>query len=218
MTDAATAPAQGAPHPHRLPLVAALVAVAVLVVGTIGPPLFGKGVFLAVDQLTLAYPWRAFDSPSALNVLHHGPATDTIDANHPTRVLSANALRDGHLFGWNPYPAGGTASASHSASGSLSPFGLLYVALPHSYAPAAAKLVQMLVAVGFTYLFCRRLGTGKVPAVFAGAVFGARVRSCGRTGPTRRWRRSSRRCSGPPSASCRGRAPGAWCRSPWPSG
>lgn len=171
MTDAATAPAQGAPHPHRLPLVAALVAVAVLVVGTIGPPLFGKGVFLAVDQLTLAYPWRAFDSPSALNVLHHGPATDTIDANHPTRVLSANALRDGHLFGWNPYPAGGTASASHSASGSLSPFGLLYVALPHSYAPAAAKLVQMLVAVGFTYLFCRRLGTGKVPAVFAGAAF-----------------------------------------------
>lgn len=172
MTDAPAAPENGASHLLRhLPVVGALGAVVLLVVGTIGPPLFGKGVFLAADQLTLAYPWRAYDDPARLNALHHGPTTDTIDAVYPTRVLSARALRDGDVLGWNPYVAGGAPVASESAAGTLSPFGLLYAVVPDSYAPALLKLVQMAVAVGFTFLFCRRIGVGRVPAVFAGCAF-----------------------------------------------
>jgi hypothetical protein len=151
--------------------VAGLLAVVALVVGTIGPPLAGDGVFLAADQTTLAFPWRAYDSPVQEHIGHHGPVTDTIDAAYPARVAVAEALRHGHVFGWNPYAAGGAPAATESSSGTLSPFGLIYVVVPSWFAPALIKLVQMAVAVGFTFLFCRRVGLGRMPALFAGAAF-----------------------------------------------
>src|SRR5918997_2400707 len=156
---------------RHAPFVAGLLAVVALVVGTIGPPLAGDGVFLAADQTTLAFPWRAYDSPVQEHIGHHGPVTDTIDAAYPARVAVAEALRHGHVFGWNPYAAGGAPAATESSSGTLSPFGLIYVVVPSWFAPALIKLVQMAVAVGFTFLFCRRVGLGRMPALFARAAF-----------------------------------------------
>jgi hypothetical protein len=156
---------------HDLAFVAGAVAVILLVIGTIGPPLFGRGVFLAADVSTLGYPWRAYDSPADLSTGAHGPVTDTIDATYPTRVAVANALRTGDLFQWNPYVSGGAPAASESTAGSLGPFGLFYVVLPDSFAPAAIKLAQMAVAITFTFLFGRRIGLGRCPALFAGAAF-----------------------------------------------
>lgn len=168
--------AEASEGPTRRPLrdvafLAGLVAIVVLVVGSIGPPLFGDGTFLAADQTTIAFPWQAYDGPVQENIGDHGPVTDTIDAAYPARVAVADALRDGNFFGWNPYAAGGAAAAAESSSGTLSPFGLLYVVAPSSYAPALIKLMQMAVAVGFTFLFGRRIGLGRVPALFAGAAF-----------------------------------------------
>ncbi len=172
MTELADAPEAAAPHPLRhVAFLAAVVAVALLVVGTIGPPLFGRGSLLATDMSTLGYPWRAYDEPGELNTGDHGPVTDTVDASYPTRVAVADAARDGNVFGWNPFISGGAPAASESASGSLDPFGLLFIVLPGWFAPAAIKLVQMAVAIGFTFLFGRRIGLGRVPAVFAGAAF-----------------------------------------------
>lgn len=172
MTTEPDASEAGAGHVlHRIAFIAAVVAVGVLVVGTIGPPLFGKGVFLAADQSTLGYPWRAYDSPGDLNIGDHGPVTDTVDGAYPTRVAVAEAARDGNFFAWNPFASGGAPAASESAAGSLSPFGLLYVVLPNWFAPAAIKLVQMAVAISFTFLFGRRIGLDRAPAMFAGAAF-----------------------------------------------
>ena len=171
MTELADAPEAGT-HPLRhVAFLAALLAVALLVVGTIGPPLFGRGSLLATDMSTLGYPWRAYLEPGEANTGDHGPVTDTVDASYPTRVAVSEAARDGDLFGWNPFTSGGVPAASESASGSLTPFGLLYVVLPSWFAAAAIKLAQMAVAVGFTFLFGRRIGLDRVPAVFAGAAF-----------------------------------------------
>jgi hypothetical protein len=163
---------EGAPRLVRhVAFLAALVAVVVLIVGSIGPPLFGDGVFLAADQTTLAFPWQAYDSPVKEHIGHHGPVTDTLDAAYPARVAVAESIRDGHFFGWNPYAAGGAAAAAESSSGTLSPFGMIYAIAPSWFAPALIKLVQMAVAVGFTFLFGRRVGLGRLPALFAGAAF-----------------------------------------------
>ncbi len=156
---------------RRLPLVTTIVAGLALVLGTIGPPLFGQGVFLATDALSGAYPWRAHTDAAAQNVRNHGPVGDTVDGVYPFRATFAEALRDGDFLGWNPYVAGGTALGADGTAATLSPFELLYVILPTWFAPAAIKLVQMALAIGFTFLFCRRLGAGRVPSLFGGLAF-----------------------------------------------
>jgi hypothetical protein len=150
---------------RRLPLLVTIAAGVALVVGTIGPPMFGRGVFLATDALTSAYPWRAVSDPTAENYGDHGPVGDTVDGIHPFRSTFADALRDGDFLAWNPYVVGGTALGSDGSAATLSPFELLYVVFPTWFAPAAVKLVQMALALGFTFLFCRRLGAGQVASV-----------------------------------------------------
>jgi hypothetical protein len=156
---------------RHLPLLVAVVAGVAFVVGTIGPPLFGRGVFLATDVLTSAYPWRAVSDPAGENIAHHGPVGDTIDAGYPFRSTFAEALRDGDYLGWNPFPVGGTVLGADGSAGTTSPFELMYVVLPTWFAPAAIKLVQMAAAIGFTFLFCRRLGAGQVASVVGGLAF-----------------------------------------------
>jgi Bacterial membrane protein YfhO len=153
----------------RAPLIVACLAGLALVIGTIGPPLFGRGVFLASDLLYDGYPWRALQDPTALGAHLSGPVSDTIDAGYPDRATFAEQLRDGMFTDWNPWVAGGQPLGG---SGVLGPLAFLsFVLLPSWYAPAAVKVLGMAVSIGFTYLFCRRLGTQRVPAVLAGLAF-----------------------------------------------
>jgi hypothetical protein len=159
------------PTRRRLPLLLLAVAGLLLVAGTIGPPLVGRGVFLPTDALSSAYPWRATQDPVAANYAHHGEVGDTVDTIFPSRALFAEAARDGDFLGWAPWSAGGTALGGTGAVATLSPTQLLFVALPTWYAPAAVKVLQMAVAIGFTYLFCRRLGVDRLAAGFGGLAF-----------------------------------------------
>jgi hypothetical protein len=164
---AAGASSRFAHLPHLIAAVAALL----LVAGTIGPPLVGQGTFLGSDALTGAYPWRATADPLAENFAHHGPIGDTIDGVFPLRSRFAEAARHGDFLAWTPFAVGGTTLGADGSSATMSPFELLYVLLPAWFAPAAIKLVQMAAAIGFTFLFCRRLGVGRVPASFGGLAF-----------------------------------------------
>jgi hypothetical protein len=154
-----------------VPLLVTAVAAVVFVVGTIGPPLFGRGVFLSSDLIHLAYPWKAYQEPGELDTAKHGPTSDTVDAVYPSLVGFAEAARDGHFQGWDPYVSGGHPLGSTSQSATLSPMSLPFLVAPVWYAPALLKLVGLAVSIGFTYLFCRRLGTQRVPAVLAGVAF-----------------------------------------------
>jgi hypothetical protein len=156
---------------RRLPLILTLIAGVVLVAGTIGPPLIGGGTFLASDVIYDTYPWRATADPVAEGVAAHGPVGDTIDSTFPARAGFADALRDGEFLSWSPFSVGGTVLGADGSSGTISPFELAYVALPAWFAPAVIKLGVMAAAIGFTYLFCRRLGAGRVPALFGGMAF-----------------------------------------------
>jgi hypothetical protein len=169
--DADVEPAAAGSHVAVIAHVLGVVAALLLVVGTIGPPLFGRGVFLASDAVTSAYPWRAVTDPAAEEAGDHGPIGDTVDVVYPARATFAEAARDGHFLGWLPFPAGGTSLGAGGSSATVSPFELPYIVLPTWYAPAAIKLVQMAVAIGFTFLFCRLIGAGRMAALFGGLAF-----------------------------------------------
>jgi hypothetical protein len=164
-------PDRGAGPARRLPLLVACVAAALFVIGTIGPPLVGKGVFLTSDLVYLGYPWKALEDPAALQTSLHGPTSDTVDASYPARARFGEDLRGGDFTGWNPWTGGGEPLGATSSAGMLNPLAAPFVLFPAWFAPAVVKLLGLACAIGFTYLFCRRLGTGKVPAVFGGVAF-----------------------------------------------
>jgi hypothetical protein len=109
--------------------------------------------------------------PAAEEAGDHGPIGDTVDVVYPARATFAEAARDGHFLGWLPFPAGGTSLGAGGSSATVSPFELPYIVLPTWYSPAAIKLVQMAVAIGFTFLFCRLIGAGRMAALFGGLAF-----------------------------------------------
>jgi Bacterial membrane protein YfhO len=155
---------------RRVGLGIALVAAVVFVVGTVGPPLFGRGVFLGSDTIFQAYPWRAFESAGDLGATDNGPISDTVDSVYPAREAFATHARDGQFLSWNPWVAGGIPAGVNS-SGVLDPFALVFLVVPAWLAPALIKALQLGVSAGFTFLFCRRLGVERPAAVFAGLAF-----------------------------------------------
>jgi hypothetical protein len=149
-------------------IVAALAAVAV-VLGTIGAPIIGQGSFHGASLVYAQYPWRE-DRPVGFT-LDIGPIGDTVDSTMPNRYQFGERARDGDLALWNPYAAGGLPLGSTSQSGVMSPMNIPFVALPAWAAPAYAKLIELAVAGGFMYLFLRRLGTSRIPALLAGTAY-----------------------------------------------
>lgn len=152
--------------------VVASLAVLAFVAGTIGPPLVGRGVFLTHDLIYFAYPWQAYEDPVAdLDAGHGGPTSDTVDAIFPARAVFGASARSGDFDAWNTMVGGGEPYGSTSSAGQLNPLAWPYVLGPAWLAPALVKLAGLLTAVTFTYLFCRRLSTDRVPALLAGVTF-----------------------------------------------
>jgi hypothetical protein len=159
--------------PARLVATALAAAAAVaLVIGTIGPPIVGNGVFLTSDLIYIAFPWQAEADPvTELQAHLGGPTTDTIDVVYPSRAVFGQQARDGNFAAWNPYNFGGEPLGATSNFGQLNPLVWPFVFLPGWLAPAMVKLAGMATALAFTYLFSRRLGTDRVPAVLGAVVF-----------------------------------------------
>jgi hypothetical protein len=149
-----------------------LAAAAALVIGTIGPPLAGKGVFLTSDLIYLAFPWQAHAEPvNELHAARGGPTTDTVDVVYPSRAVFGEAARNGDFSAWNPFNFGGEPLGATSNFGQLNPLAWPFLFAPAWFAPALVKLAGLCCALLFTYLFCRRLGTDRAPAILGGVVF-----------------------------------------------
>lgn len=143
--------------------------VVVTVVTSIGLPLVGVRVFHASDNLFLHAPWS---EQAPADVRPTNPlVADTVDGVVPRRAEFARRLRDGDLPLWTSNPASGVPLAAQTNGGLLSPLNVAWIVLPARYAPAATKLIEVLVAIGFTYLFVRRLGLGRAAACFAGLLY-----------------------------------------------
>src|SRR5450756_2132286 len=68
-------------------------------------------------------------------------------------LLHQHSLSTGEFAGWDPYVAGGAASASIPDDATFSPLSLPWYALPYTYAPGAVKLLEIAaVTLGMSLL------------------------------------------------------------------
>ncbi|HJR19480.1 MAG TPA: hypothetical protein VJ922_07150 [Actinomycetota bacterium] len=146
----------------------AVVAVVTIVL-TIGPALFGRGVFFPGDIVKQVAPWQV-DAPNDFQPQNR-LLTDLVDGAAPQRTEVRRGILDGDYPLWNPYSAGGTPLGTQPQNGMFSPLHLPYLIFSPSYAPAVAKAVEMLVALLFTFLFLRRVGLGRPAALVGGVLY-----------------------------------------------
>ena len=168
--DRARRRARSWPHPLRhVAFLAALLAVALLSSARSARPCSAGAPSWRPTCPRWAPPGGRTESPAEANTGDHGPITDTVDASYPTRVAVAEAARDGDLFGWNPFTRGGTAAGRESASRRRSARSACSTCAPRpGTRRRRSSCSRWRWPSAFTYLFCRRIGVGRVPAVFAG--------------------------------------------------
>ncbi|HEX2025387.1 MAG TPA: YfhO family protein [Actinomycetota bacterium] len=142
---------------------------AAAVVLAIGTPLLGLRAFAATDMLLDHPPWQT--APPGDYQSHNPIFGDTVSTFLPLHAEFRRALYDGDFPLWTPYPGGGHPLGAVPDSGGLGVLGLPYLVVPLWYAPGLSKLLEMAVAIGFTFLFLRRLGLGRPAAVLGGLVF-----------------------------------------------
>jgi hypothetical protein len=152
-----------------VPTVVAWASVVIFALVGIGSPLLGRAVFLGTDILTGFAPW-------ASQHIGNGSITnnwlgDTIDSMAPQTVLLKHSVLDGNFAQWNPYVAGGTPLGALPNMGLFSPVSWVWFLVPDSYAPGAAKLVEIVVSVVGMALFTRRLGLSSAARAVSALVF-----------------------------------------------
>lgn len=142
--------------------------IAAFVLFCLGPSLVGARSLLSVNLLTRFYPWAA---SGADDLGHQVCTTDTVDNIMPGIAYIRSQLFMGHLGSWQDTIMGGGPMGSVPNVGLFDPISLPYLVMPLWLAPAFVKLLEIVVAVGGTYLFLRRLNVGRPAATLAGFIF-----------------------------------------------
>jgi hypothetical protein len=146
-----------------------LVVTAASVLVGVGSPLLGISVFHGADMLLDRAPWRV--TPPEVNLASNPIVGDTVSTFMPLHAELRRRLWGGDFPVWTPLPAGGLPLASVPDAGALGPLNLPYLVVPLAYAPGLSKLLEMAAAIGFTFLFLRRLGLGRAPSLLGGLVY-----------------------------------------------
>ncbi|HVF98758.1 MAG TPA: hypothetical protein VND68_02875 [Chloroflexia bacterium] len=164
---------QGAREAGLLAILPLLISFAML-----WPALLGQGVLASTDMVTYD-PFIGDGRPGVQPPISANPVLgDPVDQFIPWRLYARNELRAGRFPLWNPYNALGTHFHANYQSQVLSPFNILWLALPPIWGLgfiAALKWALMGLGMG---LLLRRLGLGMLAAVFgsvAGQLMGPMV-------------------------------------------
>jgi len=137
----------------------------------IGGPLVGHGVFSAAEQLRFTSPW-VFEL-NTQPTPGESPLSDTYQQYQPSIHETVVRLRHGDLAWTSPYEHGDTMLAGWVGDGLADPMNLPWLVLPVRLAPGYTKLLEILVAAGFMYLFCRRIGLSRAAGWVGGVAYAA---------------------------------------------
>jgi len=152
------------------PLVTVVVfAIALFAFAGIGSPLLGQTSLTETGLLGRVSPYT---DGQLLGVERQTlDLGDTVDSAIPNAALFGDAIQHGEWASWNPYALGGGTLGGTPNTGMASPVALPFWFLPAWLAPAYMLLLQIVVAIGGTYLFLRRLRLGKPAALLGGLAF-----------------------------------------------
>jgi hypothetical protein len=134
----------------------------------ISSPLMGLRVFFPSDLLLAFDPWRS-EAPESVTP-SHGLLWDPVDAVMPQRAEATRRILQADFPLWDAYTAGGSPLAA-GPEGTFGPLNLPFLLSPLWFAPALSKLLEMVVAGGFTFLFLRRIGLARPAALIGGLVY-----------------------------------------------
>ena len=141
----------------------------VFVVVLLAPALFGLRSLGGSDQLYRQQPWsNQADVPSSIT---GGLTWDTYDFFQPRWIEQRERLIEGDLPLMGDTYAGGEPLAGLPITGMLDPLHVPWLLLPPWLAPGFTKALQLLVAIGFTAGWCRRLGLSRRAGLVGGLVF-----------------------------------------------
>ncbi|HEX2060335.1 MAG TPA: hypothetical protein VHK90_06310, partial [Thermoanaerobaculia bacterium] len=135
-------------------------------------PLTGPYVNIAPDILQLIGPWSAATPGFTKEQVSNYDLQDVVMQFVPWTHQVHESWRAGRVPLWNPFSAAGMPLLANMQSGALSPLRLLTIPLPLAQAFSTEAALKLLVALTFTFLFCRRRGYGVVPSMIGAIAFG----------------------------------------------
>ena len=132
-------------------------------------PMTGDYVDVATDVIKLIPPWTqtGFTKYQVSNFETQDVPMQLVPWMHQVR----EAWRHGRLPLWNDLNACGYTLLGNGQAQALSPIRLLALPLPLKYAITAEGAMKILVALTFTFLYCRRR-YGLMPSIVAAICFG----------------------------------------------
>ena len=125
---------------------------------------------LAGDLLIAEYnPWKAYSFLGFVpgSIPHKAQYFDVIRQIYPWKTLVIDSLKNMEIPLWNPYNFSGSPLFANSQSSVLYPLNLLYFILPFDIGWATQVISQVLLALIFTYLYCRSIGRSIYGATFS---------------------------------------------------
>jgi hypothetical protein len=136
---------------------------------TMGSSLVGARTLVDTDVLVVNEPWLS-ERPQDW-VFEGSWFGDQVNVLLPSTNELVDRLRGGEVAWWSPYNDGGGPLAATGEYSVFSPLILPYLLLPLWFAAVWSHLLVMLVSIGGTVLFLRRLGVSRAAGVIAGLAF-----------------------------------------------
>lgn len=119
-------------------------------------------------------PWRSASylgyNPGSIPNKAQYP--DTIRQMYPWKTVVIDSLKQGKLPLWNPYNFSGSPLLANFQSSALYPPGILYMVVAQIDAWTILVILQPLLALLFTYLFCRKIGVKEPGSWLAALSYG----------------------------------------------
>jgi hypothetical protein len=133
----------------------------------LGPVLFGGQVLLPVPLLKQIAPWGQPQPNATWNPL----MWDAMAFFYPIKLLTAQAIKAGHLPLWNPTILCGTPLLADVQSAVLYPLHLLFVLLPVPQAFGWAAYLHLVLAGLYTLFWLRREGCSAMGSLLGAVTF-----------------------------------------------
>jgi hypothetical protein len=131
----------------------------------------GPYVCIATDIPKLIAPWSASAPGMTKYTVMNGETQDVVMQLVPWAHQVRSAWLSGHAPLWNALAGCGYPLLANAQSAAFSPLRILALPLPLGYAMTFEAAMKMLVALTFTFLYCRRR-YGVLPSSIAATAYG----------------------------------------------